>query len=226
MLGVLSKNQQCTGVVLAGGLGSRFGGRAKGLVELGGQRLVDRVLDALRDATTRQMLVAKDVSVLEAALPGMRVVADVSPIHASLAGLHAALVNADGPALVVAWDMPFISAPLLRAIREAGELTGGAALPEGPRGLEPLCAYYPAESFDVAARQLARGELRLGAFVEALPKHTIVPSSVVSRFGDPELLFFNVNSPSDLAAAARRLANDATGAGDYLHARSPITEPR
>ena len=36
------------GAVLAGGAASRFGGRPKGLQEVGGRRVLDRVVDTMR----------------------------------------------------------------------------------------------------------------------------------------------------------------------------------
>ena len=213
----------CVGVVLAGGAASRFDGRAKGLFEVGGRRIVDRVLDALGQATTERIVVGKDMSMLRRALPGLTVIADSSVVEASLAGLHAALTYAGGPALVVAWDMPFVTGSLLRHIREAGETAGTTAIPEGPHGLEPLCAYYTADAADVAARQLARGELRLGGFVRSLPNYATIPVGILACHGDPSVLFANVNTPSHLEAAMR-LANGERAAGEYLHARSPITE--
>jgi molybdopterin-guanine dinucleotide biosynthesis protein A len=214
------------GAVLAGGGATRFGGRAKGLLEVGGRRIVDRVLEALAQATTEQIVVGKDVALLERELPGLRLVCDSTSEQSSLAGIHAALAAADGAALVVAWDMPFLAVPLLRAIRETGEKSAQAAIPEGQFGLEPLCAYYPPLAASIAGRQLARGELRLGAFVEALPGYTTVPLDVVSRFGDPAVLFANVNAPADLEAAEMRLANGERHASKYLHASSSTPERR
>lgn len=216
----------CVGVVLAGGGATRFGGRPKGLLEMGGRRIVDRVLEALALATTEQIVVGKDVALLERELPGVRVVADSTSVQASLAGLHTALAAAHGAALVVGWDMPFLSAPLLRALRDDGEKGAQAAIPEGPFGLEPLCAYYPAVAASIAHRQLACGELRLGAFVKALPRFVTIPLDVVARFGDPTVLFANVNSPADLEAARLRLASGERSANEYLHASSSSPERR
>ena len=39
---------RCTGVVLAGGLATRYGGRPKGLEHVEGVRIIDRVAAALR----------------------------------------------------------------------------------------------------------------------------------------------------------------------------------
>jgi len=191
---------RCTGVILAGGANARFGGARKGLVEVDGRRVVDRVIDALLPATDELLLIANDEAVW-AAIEGIPARADVRPERGSLAGIHSALVYCANAALVVAWDMPFVSSTLLSALRRRGEESHAAVIPEGAGGLEPLCAYYPKSALDVVERQLDAGEFRASAFIEALPHRVIMPQRDVSHFGAPGRLFVNVNSRADLIAA-------------------------
>ena len=60
----------CTGVILAGGLSSRYGGLPKGLERVGGRRIIDRVADVLGDVTDDLLLVANHPDAA-AWLPGM-----------------------------------------------------------------------------------------------------------------------------------------------------------
>jgi molybdopterin-guanine dinucleotide biosynthesis protein A len=200
---------RCTGVILAGGANARFGGARKGLVDVDGRRVVDRVLEAVRPATDELLLIANDEAV-RAAVAGVPARADVRRERGSLVGIHSALTCCVDAALVVAWDMPFVSSGLLAALRRRGEELHVAVIPEGARGLEPLCAYYPKSALDVVERQLDAGELRVSAFIEALPHHGILSRRDVSRFGAPERLFANVNSPADLVAA-RSMAAESNG---------------
>jgi molybdopterin-guanine dinucleotide biosynthesis protein A len=190
-----------SGAVLAGGMNTRFGGQAKGLLELGGRRLIDRVLDALRLVADESFVIANDANVRRM-LGDVRVYADVRPERASLVGLHTALTNCRDGVLAVAWDMPFIEAALLAELRNLGEAAGTAAIPVGPRGPEPCCAYYPRASLSTVERQLDRGELRLSAFVAALPCPALLSAPAVSRFGDPVTMFANINTPADLTVAS------------------------
>ena len=205
----------CTGVILAGGAATRYGGRAKGLERVGGRRIVDRVADALTATTDALLLIANDP---EGAtwLPGVRVAADVRPGEGSLGGIHAALTHAAGAVIVVAWDMPFVPAPLLHRLRTLGEGGGDAALPESGsrRGVEPMCAWYAPACLPAIERRLEAGDRRVVSFFEDVTALTL-PAADVATFGDPETLFMNVNTPEELVRAEEHAA--ATAA---LHRRA------
>jgi molybdenum cofactor guanylyltransferase len=191
-----------TGVVLAGGAASRYGGVAKGLEQVGGRRIIDRVADALRATTDDLLLIANDAAA-DRWLPGVRRMSDVRPGLGSLGGIHAALVHAGGAAIVVAWDMPFVPAGLLAALRDLGR-GADAAVPESDskRGVEPLCAYYAPACVAAIERRLDAGDRRVIAFYDDVDLRRLDAPSV-ARFGDPKRLFMNVNTPDDLALAER-----------------------
>lgn len=202
---------RCSGVILAGGRASRFGGRAKGLEQVGGERVIDRVACALRQATDELLLIANDPAAAEW-LPGVRVAGDVYADRGSLAGIHAALVHAGGPALVVAWDMPFITPALLGSLRTLGE-HADAAVPESDTryGLEPFCAYYSPACIAPIERCLERNALRVSEFLEHVQVARL-DAAAVSRFGDPRWLFLNVNKPDDLSLAQEFASTRGIGA--------------
>jgi molybdopterin-guanine dinucleotide biosynthesis protein A len=189
-----------TGVILAGGLARRFGGAPKGLARVGEARIVDRVADALGGACDDLLLVA-NTPAAAGWLPGVRVVADVRPGCGSLGGLHAALVHAGGAVIVVAWDMPFVPATLVRALRAVGERGAPAVVPAGVDGPEPLCAYYGPACRAAAERLLGDGERRARALGDAVGAHRL-DAGALARHGDVRAMFGNVNTPADLAALA------------------------
>ena len=187
--------------VLAGGAASRYGGQPKGLLEVGGRRILDRVVDAVTAAVgAPPLLIANDPDAAGWA-PALRCIPDARTGLGSLGGIYTALCAGPGPALCVAWDMPFVSAALLRTlvVESAGF---DAFLPEsgGRRGLEPLCAVYGPACRAPIEQALARGDLRAIAFHDAVRRGTLSLDRV-RAFGDPEVLFFNVNRPEDLERA-------------------------
>ncbi|OLB01152.1 MAG: hypothetical protein AUH23_00035 [Gemmatimonadetes bacterium 13_2_20CM_1_69_27] len=106
------------GAVLAGGAARRYGGHPKGLVELGGRRILDRVVDAVRTATDEPPVLIANAPDGPTWRPELRTIPDVRPGSGSLGGIHTAIVSGAGPVLCVAWDMPFVTIELLRALLE------------------------------------------------------------------------------------------------------------
>lgn len=204
----------CTGVILAGGAASRFGGLPKGLERVDGRRMIDRVAQALRDVTDELLLIANAPDAANW-LPGTRTASDVRSGLGALGGLHAALTHAETDIVLVAWDMPFVSAALLGELRRIGD--GGAdesrheltfmdapdvVIPESDgsrRGVEPLCAWYSQRCLSAVERTLDAGDLRVIGFHE-LVRVQRLPVARVEDFGRPDRLFSNVNTPGDLAA--------------------------
>ncbi|HKN66358.1 MAG TPA: molybdenum cofactor guanylyltransferase [Gemmatimonadaceae bacterium] len=195
--------RHCSGAVLAGGANARFGGAPKGLELIDGRRVVDRVLDALAGGVDERFLITNDPAIRDS-VSGVASYTDTRPERGSLVGLHSALSRSRAAALVVAWDMPFVSADFLAHLRAIGECAGAAAIPVGAAGPEPLCAYYPRAVLPHVERQLDAGELRLSRLVATLDAAVFLHVEEVARFGPPELLFANVNTPADLGAARAR----------------------
>jgi molybdopterin-guanine dinucleotide biosynthesis protein A len=198
------------GAVLAGGAATRYDGRPKGLERVGGERILDRLVAALTAACGEAPLLVANAADAATWAPGLRVVADPRPDCGSLGGIYAALTAGEGPVLLAAWDMPFVSVELLEAL-VAGATSYDVFLPEsgGRRGVEPLCGVYGPACVEPVVRQLDNEDYRAIGFHRAV-RVGHLPLETVSRFGDPATLFFNVNTPDDLAQAEelwRKLAS-------------------
>lgn len=171
------------------------------MATIGGVRIADRVLDALRAATDEQLVVANDPRA-PSWFPGVRVVPDDRPGDGPLAGIATALRAARGAAvLVVAWDMPFVTAALLRELRRRGERGSSVVAPSHGVGpiQEPLCAYYGPDVLRVCQALLAGGERRAAAVLEMDGAESIGHREL-ERFGEPARLFTSVDTPETLAA--------------------------
>lgn len=189
------------GVILAGGGATRFEGRPKGLELVGGRRILDRVADVLFEALGTPPLVVANAPEAVGWRPDLEVVTDVRPGLGSLGGIYTAVVKGPAPVIVVAWDMPFLGASLIRALA-AGLTSADACLPSsgGPRGVEPLCAGYGPACGPAIEQCLNEGDLRAIGF-HRLIRVGILPIESVSGLVDPALAFFNVNTANDLAEA-------------------------
>jgi molybdopterin-guanine dinucleotide biosynthesis protein A len=189
--------------VLAGGAASRYGGRPKGLVEVGGRRILDRVVDAVAWVIRDMPILIANVPDASTWRPELDTIPDARPGFGTLGGIYTAVTAASGPVLTVAWDMPFLTGPLLRALVdrfEAGDCD--AVLPESGsrRGVEPLCAVYGPACGPPIERRLDSGDLKAISFHPDV-RVGILSLAEVQRFGDPDELFFNINAPGDLERA-------------------------
>ncbi len=194
------------GAVLAGGAASRYGGQPKGLMTVGGRRILDRVVDFVSTATGELPVLIANAPEASSWVPALVTIPDAHPGLGSLGGIYTAVLHGPGPVLCVAWDMPFIAAPLLRALVE-GAIGYDVFLPEsgGRRGVEPLCGVYGPACSAAIERQLGASggatlDLRVIGF-HVFTKVGTLPLARVRTFGDPAELFFNVNAPEDLERA-------------------------
>lgn len=156
--------------------------------------------DALVEATGRPPILIANAADAAQWLPGIAVYADSVPDAGAIGGILTA-VERGAPVVCVAWDMPFVPAGLLRALADL--LAGAdAALPEstGRRGLEPLCAAYGPACRRAIRAALERGDRRAIAFHEDVRVARLARRDVL-QYGDPGVVFLNVNSPDDLARA-------------------------
>jgi molybdopterin-guanine dinucleotide biosynthesis protein A len=139
-------------------------GADKALLEVGGQRFVDRAAAALCAVADPALEVGPGWSALRSVRedpPGSGPLAAVATGAAALrAGGH------DGPVIVLAVDMPFVTAELLRLLAERpGPAT---AVPRAGGHPQVLCARYGPDALAGIDRLLAAGGVSLRKLVEAM----------------------------------------------------------
>ena len=185
-------------VVLAGGRATRLGGTNKALLEIGGKRIIDRVLDALRPLTDQIVLVGHLVDGLD--FPDVQLVPDAQPGAGSMPALLTGLqASRHEVALVVGCDMPFLSTPLLLHIVEMS-MGFDLAVPRIGPHLEALHAAYHRSCIPVIEDYLRHQDLKIIDFYPSVRTREV--SEVELRAFDPGLWsFLNVNTPEDLEAA-------------------------
>ena len=187
--------------ILAGGAATRFDGSPKGLEKVGGERILDRVIRAMQAATgSPPLLIANDDQAGTWA-EGLTVRKDLMPGCGALGGIYTALADSEDPVLIVAWDMPFVPPELLEElVKNAGEYD--VYLPEslGPRSVEPLCGIYGPGATAPLRTALVDEDFRTDSFHDKV-RVGVLPLDDVKKYGDPETIFFNVNSSSELEQA-------------------------
>jgi molybdopterin-guanine dinucleotide biosynthesis protein A len=180
--------------ILAGGQARRFGGRDKGSLCVGGRSILAHQLEVLSQLTDDILLVGGPTDAGVAT--GIRCVPDRVPQNGPLAGLDAALAAArDDRVIIVACDMPFITAEFLKNLVALSQSVD-AVVPRTERGYHPLCAVYGRSCHPAVLRRLAEHRLKMLELFEDLSVH-VVDRESVALFGGERVLA-NVNTPDEL----------------------------
>jgi molybdopterin-guanine dinucleotide biosynthesis protein A len=203
-----------TAAILAGGQARRLGGRDKSALRVGADSILDRQLAVLRTLTPHILIVGSafaDASADKSAVAkgsadngrtNVRVVEDRIAGAGALGGLYTALIDAPTEqVLVIACDMPFISAPFLTALARLGAGVE-AAIPRDRHGPHPLCASYQRRVAPRLKTRIDAGMLRIADALRELEVRDIGPDELTPFDPDGRLLL-NVNTPADYERARR-----------------------
>lgn len=187
-----------TGVIQAGGKSTRMGGRPKALLELGGRRIVDRVIDAVAPSVSDLLLVTNTPDLY--AFLGLPMVGDVHPDGGSLGGIYSGLKAATGDAaFTVACDMPFLHRDVVRLVVERAGL-GEVVIPRVGDRLETLHAVYAKSCLPHIEERLVAGRLKIVGFFDRV-RVVEIPEAEIACYRDPAVVFMNVNTPDELEHA-------------------------
>ena len=199
--------KQPLGVILAGGQARRMGGGDKGLLALGGQSLLSRVMDRLEPQVGGMALNANgdaarfagfDLPVVPDSIEGF-----AGPLAGVLSGLDWAADQGADAIVTAAADTPFFPCDLVPQLLLRSEGMADplvlAATPDAKRGQarHPTFGLWP-----VALRDDLRAALQGG--LRKVVLWTDQHGGREALFPD-EAAFFNVNTPDDLARAEEML---------------------
>ncbi|MFC6864738.1 molybdenum cofactor guanylyltransferase [Halomicroarcula sp. GCM10025817] len=201
-----------SGVVVAGGRSTRFGGADKAVATLAGTPMVRRVADRLLDVVGELVVNCRpdQTPAVREAMAGyplpVRYGEDEEPDRGPVAGIRNGLREAGGEyAAVVACDMPFVEPALLEFLfdRAAG---ADAAVPRLSSGwFQTTQAVYRTEAMVAACDIALEAENpRILRPIDELEDVVVVEEAAVESVASTES-FENINTPDEFAAAAERL---------------------
>lgn len=191
---VFVRKDEVTGLVLAGGRGSRMDGRDKGLILYEDQPLVAHALKVLITVADH-LLISANRSHEAYAAWGYPVVSDPdSEFKGPLSGILAGMKVAETPfILAMPCDMPKVTRPILEAI-----LTRHQEQPDSPmvvahdgERMQPLLMLASTDLAASLEAYLDSGERKVGGWVKGVSHLCADLSSWHSEL-------ININSPEDL----------------------------
>lgn len=187
--------------LLAGGQSTRMG-FDKVFAPLAGGTLIEWMRDRLAPLFAYVFVVTRDPSNFHGV--GLPVINDALSERGSAVGVYSAvLASPTERTLCVACDIPFVTRRLLWALVD-GSRGYEVFVPRHGNYLQPLCAVYGKSVLDAYREFITSGGRRIFDIYPDL--HTGYLEVGDGRYGDPEELFFNVNTPAELAAARERAA--------------------
>lgn len=173
-------------------------GRDKSLLPWGGTDLLGHTLARLRSLTDDvEILSGEEARYADRHVPvHPDLVEDAGPLAGVLTGLERAVGRIG---LFLGVDLPLVPAALLLRL---AELAKGfdVVVPVSARGPEPLCAGYGPGCLEPVRRRIAARDLKMTAFWPDVRVRELSPGEL-AVFGDPDVLFLNVNAPGDYRRA-------------------------
>ena len=188
------RKEEVTGLVLAGGRGSRMDGRDKGLILYEGQPLVAHALKVL-STVADHLLISANRSHAAYAAWGYPVVTDPdSEFKGPLSGILAGMNAAETPfILAMPCDMPKVTQPLLEAIlrRHREQPDSPMVVAHDGERMQPLLMLVSTDLATSLQGYLASGERKVGGWVKEV-------SHLCADLSSWQSDLININRPEDL----------------------------
>lgn len=185
------------GVIMAGGLSSRFGSN-KALALFHDKPVIQHVAETLSPLFPTLLLATNTPEAY--AFLGLPTVADIYRNAGPLGGIHAALSSIAEPrGFVAGCDMPLLDSQLIRFLCTLSEKGNWeVVLPWPASGPEPLYAVYNQSALPVIEKNLKQGRWKLSDTVSELLVRRVEEADLLDIVADLST-FHNINRPEDIA---------------------------
>ncbi|MGB7339241.1 MAG: molybdenum cofactor guanylyltransferase [Phototrophicaceae bacterium] len=190
--------------IIAGGKSSRMGTN-KAVITFDGQTLIERIIEHTQDLgqQTTMLITNTPDEYTHLNLP---MFADVIPDSGSLGGIYSALYHSKTThTIVIACDMPFVSADVLRLMQTHAD-KADVVVPtvEGyPQGLH---AIYSKNCLEPIRAKIESKRLKVIGFYEQV-RVTYLDETALETVNSDGLAFMNVNTPEELEIARAKIEN-------------------
>jgi molybdopterin-guanine dinucleotide biosynthesis protein A len=181
-----------TGVVLIGGKSQRYGSD-KVLSKFKDKPLIGHVVDTIEPLFDEIILIGHKRKGLE----NYRIIEDIKPGYGPLGGIYTALMATDAEyCFVCATDMPNLNAGLISHMISQTD-DHDIVIPMWSNGREPLHAIYKRSLISPIASLLDQNIMMIFSLIE-LSDTLFIPEETIRMYGDPAVLFSNINTQHDM----------------------------
>jgi len=200
------KAREIAGYILAGGASSRMG-RAKALLEIGGEPMILRTARLVESVAVSAAVIGKfeGYEALQ-----LSFVDDEWSGTGPLGAIATALRKSSAPwNLIVGCDLPYLTREWLEYVVERALASqSDAVVPMNVRGAEPMCAAYHKCAEALLLTAIEHGTRKVTEGLKALSIEWIEPGDW-KRFDSAGVLFKNMNTPEDYQEAKAALEGRA-----------------
>lgn len=184
-------------IILSGGKNSRMG-RNKAFLTVGEEAIISRTVQELRPVVDQITIVTNQPELYQ--FLEVDLAKDIYPGMGPLGGIHAGLLHARYSLnFVVACDMPFVDGAFVKellCLAEGYDVT----IPQIDDYLQPLYAVYSKKCIEPIEECLQKDIRKIIAFYHQV-RIRYVGESCIQKWVDPDKVFFNVNTPTELEQA-------------------------
>ena len=182
-----------TGIILAGGMARRMGGKDKGLIEVAGKPLVEHAIAALRPQVN-SLIINTNRNLDRYRIYGLPMVVDsISGYHGPLTGMASCMCVVDSDLMVtVPCDSPNLPSDLVQRMYN-GLVAKQAEISVAHDGdyIQPVFALMHTGLLDSLLEFLNRGERKISKWYDQHKVATV-------DFSDKPEAFININTPDDI----------------------------
>ena len=179
-------------------------GREKSLINIGDRKLIERVIEAIRQVSQEVLVVTskEQFNNLESAKLDTKIVVDLFPGKAALGGIYTGLSTAKTfHSLVVACDMPLLNSRLLSYLIDSAP-GFDIVIPKLGTQLETLHAVYSKNCLVYIKQLIDNNNLQVFDFFNSM-KVRHVDEDEVNKYDPHHCSFLNINTIDDLEYAEK-----------------------
>lgn len=185
-----------TAIILAGGKSSRMGAD-KAFLKIGNQPLIKSQIGLLRKIFKKIIIVTNSLPKYRG-YKGIKIIPDIIPHRGPLGGIYSGLVASSSTYnFVVACDMPFINASLIRYMIKNRD-NYDVLIPRVDKKYHPLFGVYSKNCIPIMEKTISKDKLNVSSIFPKV-KTGFISRQEIERFDKLLLSLVNINTKEDLA---------------------------